>query len=236
MDLTSCPLCPDLLSVYATARWNVTGRDIDQRVLHYPGPGDIWKALRTKGRANWQQTPFPDGSCQHGLNSFNTKTPSSGQASLVHLLAWSLELEDVACWLAYNEARRRSKNPELFGTGIPEGVLAPEAANNAVTGSAMIPTLALGIPGSSVTAILLSGLIFHGIRTGPRFITEYGGLTYTIILSMFVANIFMLFLGVLSAKAGMKIAKIKCKNPRPLYHRAQRDWFLLPGGATACLM
>ncbi len=122
---------------------------------------------------------------------------------------------DVACWLAYNEARRRSKNPELFGTGIPEGVLAPEAANNAVTGSAMIPTLALGIPGSSVTAILLSGLIFHGIRTGPRFITEYGGLTYTIILSMFVANIFMLFLGVLSAKAGMKIAKISVKILAP---------------------
>ena len=122
---------------------------------------------------------------------------------------------DIACWLAYNEARRKSDNPELFGTGIPEGVLAPEAANNAVTGSAMIPTLALGIPGSSVTAILPSGLIFHGIRTGPRFITEYGGLTYTIILSIFVANIVMLLLGMVSARAGMKIAKISVKILAP---------------------
>jgi putative tricarboxylic transport membrane protein len=122
---------------------------------------------------------------------------------------------DIACWLAYNEARRKSDNPELFGTGIPEGVLAPETANNAVTGSALIPALALGIPGSSVTAVLLSGLIFHGIRTGPRFITEYGGLTYTIILSIFVANIVMLLLGMVSARAGMKIAKISVKILAP---------------------
>ncbi len=115
----------------------------------------------------------------------------------------------IACWVGYNEAKRASKTPELFGTGIPEGVIAAEAANNAVTGSALIPTLVLGIPGSSVTAILLSGLIFHGLRPGPRFITEFGGLTYTIIFSIFVANVFMLFFGYLFSKAGVYITRIK---------------------------
>lgn len=115
----------------------------------------------------------------------------------------------IACWVGYNEAKRYSKKPELFGTGIPEGVVAAEAANNAVTGSALIPTLVLGIPGSSVTAVLLGGLIYHGIRPGPRFISEFGDLTYTIMISLFVANFFMLFIGVLFAKASIHITRVR---------------------------
>lgn len=116
---------------------------------------------------------------------------------------------EIACWVGYNEAKRASKKPELFGTGIPEGVVAAEAANNAVTGSSLIPTLVLGIPGSSITAILLGGLIYHGIRPGPRFITEFGDLTYTIIISLFVANIFMLLAGILFAKISVPITRVR---------------------------
>jgi len=115
----------------------------------------------------------------------------------------------IACWVGYNEAKRVSKNPESFGTGIPEGVVASEAANNAVTGSALIPTLVLGIPGSSVTAVLLGGLIYHGIRPGPRFISEFGDLTYTIMISLFVANFFMLFAGALFAKASIQVKRVR---------------------------
>lgn len=116
---------------------------------------------------------------------------------------------DLATWVGYNEAKRSSKNSELFGTGIPEGVVASEAANNAVTGGALIPLLVLGIPGSSVTAVLLGGFLVHGLRPGPKFMTEYGDLSFTIIISLFIANIAMLILGIFFGKLGVLIAKIR---------------------------
>lgn len=116
---------------------------------------------------------------------------------------------DLATWVGYNEAKRSSRNPELFGTGIPEGVVASEAANNAVTGGALIPLLTLGIPGSSTTAVLLGGFLVHGLRPGPKFMTEYGDLSFTIIISLFVVNIFMLILGIFFGKMGVYITKIR---------------------------
>ena len=93
-----------------------------------------------------QELASPGEFCQHGRRLSSTRTRSSGRAfigSFVGMIPGTGG--DIACWLAYNEARRKSDNPELFGTGIPEGVLASETANNAVTGSALIPALALGI-------------------------------------------------------------------------------------------
>jgi len=116
---------------------------------------------------------------------------------------------DLATWIGYNEAKRSSKNSELFGTGIPEGVVASEAANNAVTGGSLIPLMVLGIPGSSVTAVLLGGFLVHGLRPGPKFMTEYGDLSFTIIISLFIANIAMLVLGIFFGKLGVLIAKIR---------------------------
>lgn len=116
---------------------------------------------------------------------------------------------DLATWVGYNEAKRSSKNSELFGTGIPEGVVASEAANNAVTGGALIPLLTLGIPGSSVTAVLLGGFLVHGLRPGPKFMTEYGDLSFTIIISLFVVNIFLLILGIFFGKMGVYITKVR---------------------------
>ncbi|MDD4363690.1 MAG: tripartite tricarboxylate transporter permease, partial [Atribacterota bacterium] len=116
---------------------------------------------------------------------------------------------DLATWVGYNEAKRSSKNSELFGTGIPEGVVASEAANNAVTGGSLIPLMVLGIPGSSVTAVLLGGFLVHGLRPGPKFMTEYGDLSYTIILSLFIINLIMLGSGLFFGKMGVLITKIK---------------------------
>lgn len=116
---------------------------------------------------------------------------------------------DLATWVGYNEAKRSSRNSELFGTGIPEGVVASEAANNAVTGGALIPLLTLGIPGSSTTAVLLGGFLVHGLRPGPKFMTEYGDLSFTIIISLFVINIFMLILGIFFGKMGVYLTKIR---------------------------
>lgn len=82
---------------------------------------------------------------------------------------------DIASWIGYNESKRWSKHPEEFGHGAPEGIAAPEAANNAVSGGAMIPLLTLGIPGDSVTAIMLGALMMQGITPDRRFQHPDGG-------------------------------------------------------------
>ena len=90
---------------------------------------------------------------------------SSGIGTFIGILP--AEGGTVSAMIGYNEARRWSKNKDNFGKGELEGVAAPEAANNAATGGAMIPTLALGIPGSATTAVILGGFQIHGLRAGP---------------------------------------------------------------------
>jgi putative tricarboxylic transport membrane protein len=102
---------------------------------------------------------------------------------------------DTASWFAYNEAKRFAKDKSQFGKGDPAGVAAPEAANNAVVGGALVPTIALGIPGSSSAAVLLGGLMVHGILPGPTLLTEYGNVTYTLIWAIILSNIPMFLLG-----------------------------------------
>jgi TctA family transporter len=93
-------------------------------------------------------------------------------------------------WFAYGHAVQSSKGRENFGKGDVRGVLAPESANNANAGGALIPTLIFGIPGSGSTAVLLGGLILIGVQPGPSMLDEHLDLTYTIIWSLALANIF----------------------------------------------
>ena len=106
----------------------------------------------------------------------------------------------VAAIMGYNEAKRWSNNKDQFGKGSPEGIVAPEAANNAATGGAMVPTLALGIPGSGTTALILAALIMHGLRPGPFLINETPEFVYAIFGAMMIANISFLFIGLVGAK------------------------------------
>jgi putative tricarboxylic transport membrane protein len=115
---------------------------------------------------------------------------------------------DIGSWVGYNEAKRFSKNPEKFGTGCIEGVAAPEAANNAVTGGALIPLLTLGIPGSSTTAVLLGGLIIQGLIPGRELFTTHAKIAYTVIFGFMLANILMGICGLLAAKHIVKVTKI----------------------------
>ena len=114
----------------------------------------------------------------------------------------------AACWLGYGEAKRSSKTPEKFGTGIIEGVAAPEAANNASIGGAMIPMLSLGIPGDTATAILLGALTIHGLEPGPLLFRDHIGITYSIFMSMILANFLMLVVGVAGAKIFAEVVNI----------------------------
>ena len=110
--------------------------------------------------------------------------------------------------LSYSAAKNGSKYPDKFGTGIKDGVIASETANNAVTGGAMVPLLTLGIPGDAGTAILLAGLTLHGISPGPLVFTKNGDFIYAIFSSLIVANIVMIVLLYLCMKVFLKMVKI----------------------------
>ncbi|MGQ0675315.1 MAG: tripartite tricarboxylate transporter permease [Rhodospirillales bacterium] len=114
----------------------------------------------------------------------------------------------TAAMICYNETKRWSKYKHEFGKGAIEGVAGPEAANNAAVGGAMVPTLALGIPGSTTTAIILAGLIVQGVRPGPHLFNEQPALLYTVFASMLAANILYLVLGLGAAKLFARLALI----------------------------
>ena len=116
---------------------------------------------------------------------------------------------DIAALLAYDQAKRTTKNPETpFGEGAMEGLVAPESANNAAVGGACIPMLSLGIPGDAVTAIMLGAMYIHGLNPGPLLMTNSPDVFYYIIGAMFVGNIFLLIFGFTGIKAFSKIVEI----------------------------
>jgi putative tricarboxylic transport membrane protein len=100
----------------------------------------------------------------------------------------------VASFLSYGLEKAVSRHPEKFGTGVVEGVAAPEGANNADAGGALVPLLTLGIPGGNTTAILLGGLILWGYRPGPLLIQEHPQLFWGLVASMYVGNVLLLVL------------------------------------------
>lgn len=100
----------------------------------------------------------------------------------------------TASMLSYSQAASISKNSKDFGKGAPEGIAAPESANNSAAMGAMVPLLSLGIPGSATTAILLGAFILHGIQPGPLMFQSQGPLVYTIFIGLLIANIMIIFL------------------------------------------
>jgi len=103
----------------------------------------------------------------------------------------------IAAFMAYNEARRWSKHPEEFGKGSPEAIAAPESANNTVAGTALVPMLSFGIPGSNSTAILLGGLLLHGLQPGPLLFEKNPDFIYGLFGGLFVANTSLFVIGML---------------------------------------
>ena len=101
----------------------------------------------------------------------------------------------VAAFMAYTEAKRWSRHPEEFGKGSPEGVAAPESANNVVTATALVPLLSLGIPGSNSAAILLGGFLIHGLQPGPMLFQKAPEVVYGLYGGLLIANIAMLLIG-----------------------------------------
>jgi putative tricarboxylic transport membrane protein len=124
---------------------------------------------------------------------------------------------DLAALMAYDAAKRTVKNPEVpLGEGAYEGIVAPESANNAAVGGALIPMLTLGIPGDSVTAIMIGALSIHNIRVGPMVMTTQPTLFSSLAIMLLVANIFLLLFGLSGIKIFSKLVEIPREILMPL--------------------
>ncbi|HMO08480.1 MAG TPA: tripartite tricarboxylate transporter permease [Paracoccaceae bacterium] len=116
---------------------------------------------------------------------------------------------DIAALIAYDHARRVTRNPEVpFGQGAMAGLVAPETANNAAVGGAFIPMLTLGIPGDAVTAIMIGALFIHGLNPGPLLMTTQPDMFWFIVAALGLANCFMLIFGLTGIRVFVKIVEI----------------------------
>jgi putative tricarboxylic transport membrane protein len=114
----------------------------------------------------------------------------------------------TGAFVGLSEAIRWSKHPEKFGTGIPEGVAAPEAANNAACSGAMVPLLTLGIPGSAATALMLGAFLIHGLKPGPLLFIQQPVLVYSVFVAMFLANLSIIILAKLFIRYFSKVIEL----------------------------
>ncbi|MDA3809830.1 MAG: tripartite tricarboxylate transporter permease [Spirochaetaceae bacterium] len=115
----------------------------------------------------------------------------------------------IASLVAYGQEKKFSKNRDLMGTGIIDGVAAPEAANNASTGGALIPMMTLGIPGDPMTAVLMGGLIIQGLRPGPILFQTQMPFVSSIFISLLLSVFFMLFIGLAGARVFSRLITVK---------------------------
>jgi putative tricarboxylic transport membrane protein len=121
---------------------------------------------------------------------------------------------DIAALMAYDHARRTVKNPYPmpFGQGAYQGLIAPEAACNAAIGGAFVPMMTLGIPGDSVTAVLIGALIIHGLRPGPMLMREQPEFFWFVVGSLLIANVFLYIFGMTGIRMFSKIVEV----PKPI--------------------
>lgn len=122
----------------------------------------------------------------------------------------------IATFLSYAVEKRVSKTPELFGTGMIEGVASPESANNASTGGAMIPLLTLGIPGSGTTAVMLGAIAMFGLQPGPLLFSKNPDFVWGLIASMYIGNVMLLVLNIAFVPAFVAVLRVPYKVLAPL--------------------
>jgi putative tricarboxylic transport membrane protein len=158
----------ELLAQSAEPGWRQAARE--RARIHFPRP-TMWRRIAL---------PQAIGSM---IGTFEGMMPGGGGA--------------ISSFLAYNEARRWSRHKEEFGKGSPEGIAAPEAANNTVACTALVPLLSLGIPSSNSAAVLLGGFLMHGLIPGPMLFVEHPDLVEGLYVGLLAANVAMVVLGYL---------------------------------------
>ena len=114
----------------------------------------------------------------------------------------------AANMLAYDQAKKLSRYPERFGTGVPEGIVASESANNANVGGSLVTIMAFGIPGDAVTAVMLGALTIHGIQSGPLFISQNAQLAYGIFAAYLLAHPIMVLVIAFGARFMLRVVTV----------------------------
>jgi TctA family transporter len=123
---------------------------------------------------------------------------------------------DIAAWVSYGVSKKFSKEPEKYGTGHPEGIVAAAASNNASTCTTWVPSLTFGIPGDSVTAIVIGVLYLKGLEPGPMIFLQRAPLVYSIFISFFLANLLMLPVGYVAIKISKRLLRVPINVLMPL--------------------
>lgn len=154
----------------------------------------------------------------------------------------------IANILSYDQAKKGSRYPDKFGTGITDGIIASEAANNGTGGGGLTPTMALGVPGDAVSAIMMGALILHGIQPGPLLIVEFPDLVYGVFVAFFVAHFFMLSVQLYGIRLFVRLTRLPLYVLIPsilvlcavgsfsIHNRFFDIWVLLIFGALGYLM
>jgi putative tricarboxylic transport membrane protein len=185
-----------------------SGIDFIPMVLGLYAVAELLKMGRpTHARAISGDTPLGDGLTRQ---EFTANLPTIGRSTVIGCAIGMLPAlnQVVASFLAWSNERRRSKTPEEFGKGSLSGVAATETANNAVNGPAMIPLLNFGIPGDTITAVLLAALLVQGISPGPRIFEEHGAMIYAIFLVFILTNVLLFVVGRASLKYVAMLTKL----------------------------
>lgn len=176
----------------------------------------IEHSYRSKGRA-LGTAPLVAGGDRFTFEEFKRCMPVMFRSSLIGAAIGVLPGlgSSTAAFTAYGEERRRSKKKDEWGTGIVEGIAAPESANNAVSGPTMIPLLALGVPGSTIAAILLGVFLIHGIDVGPQIFVN----SRELIFSLFAAGLVgIVIYGLIGYFASNAIGRVISKVPTRLIY------------------
>jgi len=189
-------LLPVLIGLFALSRVFATPGDAPRGT----GAATVDGPLLLKWR-EWER---------HWLNLLRSGAVGTGVGILPGIGA------NIGSLIAYSTARASSKQPEKFGTGCEEGIVASESANNATVGGALVPLIALGIPGSVIDAILLGAFVIHGLQPGPMLFTNNPEIVGTIVSTYLWANVTMLALMLLSARWIARLTKIRHHTLVPL--------------------
>lgn len=164
------------------------------------------------GRPSGLQSAAREGSLGEKLHwsELKSSVPSMLRGTAIGSLVGTLPAlnQVVASFIAWANERRRSKNPEEFGRGSLKGVSSVESANNAVNGPSMIPLLNFGIPGDTVTAVLLAAFLVQGISPGPRIFEDHGPVIYSLFLAFILSSIFLLIIGFFSLRYVAMLSKM----------------------------
>ncbi len=158
--------------------------------------GEMLVLSRSKGTISRGDIDL-SGNKFSGIKSVTRRPVLLTKSSLIGMIIGAIPGAGAAVsnFISWVEAKRSSKNPDKFGKGSEEGVIASESSNNATVGGSIVPTIAFGIPGSGATAVLLGGFLLHGLIPGPQMFTTDLGVTYSLFVGLLIGNFVILVAG-----------------------------------------